>query len=360
MITARENYIRIARRNKPQWMTLDFGVSPGAMAMFRKHLGADVDIAKYFKFDGRWIGPSGGTQRPTPDWRALYYSDGSLPVEAKINPEWGTAHIYDPVNDDAISFCPLRNISTVADFDAYPWPDDVGASHRFIGMKEKVEAAHADGMPVYGGGVNFFESLWGLCGFETLMMGMACDETWARKMFRKHAEGLIRTAEQISMTGADILQTGSDVATQIAPLISPDMWRDWIFPLMRDSIIAAKKINPDILVFYHSDGNVEPLIEGFIEAGVDILNPIQPECMDIFEVKKKYGDRISFHGGIGVQTTLPFGTVQEVRDTVRRTVDGMSAGGGGYYCSSAHMIRPEVPWANVMAFVETVREYGHP
>ena len=360
MITARENFIRIARRKNPQWMTLDFGVSQGAMAMFREHLGADVNLSEYFKFDGFWIGPSAGTKRPTPDWKALYYADGSLPVEAKVDPEWGTAQVYNPEHDDATFYCPLRNVSSLTEFEAYPWPDDVGAAYRFAGVRDKVEAAHAQGLPVYCGGINFFEGLWAICGFENLLMGMAADEPWARKLFARHAEGLVRTAEQIAMTGADILQSGSDVATQIAPLMSPDMWRDWIFPLMRDTFAAAKRINPEILAFYHSDGNIEPLIEGFIDAGVDILNPIQPECMDIFEVKSKYGDQISFHGGIGVQSILPFGTSQDVRDTVRRTIDTMSAGGGGYYCAPAHMIRPEVPWENVMAFIETIQEYGHP
>ena len=359
-MTPRENFNRAARRMNPEWIPLDFGISKGGRAMFRKHLGDDVDVVEHFKYDGRWIGPTVGTRRPTPDWRQLYYSDGSLPEEAEISSEWGTAKLEYPASDDARSFYPLRNISSEEDLDAYPWPDDVGAPHRYAGMKEKVDAAHAAGLPVYGGGLNFFEATWGLTGFETLMEGMALDEPWARKLFKKHAADLIRTAEQIALTGADVLQTGSDVATQIAPLVSPAMWRDWIFPLMRDSIAAARRINPEILVFYHSDGNVEALIEGFIEAGVDILDPIQPECMDIFALKARYGDRLAFHGGIGVQTVMPFGTPQEVRDTVRRTIEGMSTGGGGYLCATAHMIRPEVPWSNVMAFVETVREFGHP
>lgn len=193
-----------------------------------------------------------------------------------------------------------------------------------------------------------------------MLMGMAADEPWARKMFRRHAEDLVSKAEQLALTGADILHTGSDVATQLAPLISPAMWHDWIFPLMRDSIAAARRIKPDMLVFYHSDGNVEQLIEGFIQTGVDILDPIQPECMDIFTLKEKHGDRIAFHGGIGVQTVMPFGTPDEVRDTVRRTIDAMSSRGGGYLCSTAHMIRPEVPWANVLALVQAVGDYGHP
>jgi uroporphyrinogen decarboxylase len=359
-ISVRENFLKAARRQQPAWVPLDFGVSPGAMKMFRQHLGMDVDIVRHFKFDGRWIGPTGGTRRPTPDWRALYYADGSLPPEARINDEWGVATVEHAASDDAISFGPLRNITSVAEWDAYPWPDDVAAAHRFTGMQARVDAAHAEGMPVYGGGVNFFEQLWGLTGFDTLMMGMAMDEPWARRMFHRHAEDLIGKSEKVALTGVDILQTGSDVATQLAPLLSPAMWRDWIFPMMRDVIAVARAVKPDILVFYHSDGNVEPLIEGLIEAGVDILDPIQPECMDIRALKARYGDRLSFHGGIGVQTVMPFGTPQEVRDTVRRTIDTMSAGGGGYLCSTAHMIRPEVPWENIMAFVETVREYGHP
>jgi uroporphyrinogen decarboxylase len=358
-MTPRENLIRAIRRTNPQWVPLDFGISAGAMPMFRRHLGPDVDVVRHFKFDGRWTGPTGRTRRPTPDWRKLYYSDGSLPEGAELDSEWGTAYLHHQATDDGLSFCPLRGISSEADLDAYPWPDDVGASYRYEGMRERVAAFHAEGQPVYGCGLNFFEVLWGLCGFEKLMEGMALDEPWARKMFARHAADLILQAEQIARSGADVLQTGSDVATQISTLLRPAMWREWIFPLMRDAIAAAKRINPDILVFYHSDGNVERLIDGFIEAGVDILDPIQPECMDIFALKAKYGDRIAFHGGIGVQTVLPYGTPQEVRDTVRRAIDGMSAGGGGYLCSTAHKIRQEVPWENIMAFVETVREHGH-
>lgn len=359
-MTPRENLLRAARRQNPDWIPLDFSASPGAMPMFRKHLGDAINLPEHFKFDARWVGPTARTRRATPDWRTLYYADGSLPADAEIDEGWGIARLYHAETDDCLTFHPLRNIQSVADLESYPWPDDVGAAHRYEGVKEEVEAHQADGYAVFGYGLDFFEQLWGLCGFERMMMGMALEEPWARAMFRRHAEDQIRIAEQIATSGADILQTGSDVATQQAPLLSPDMWRDWIFPLMRDAIAAARRIKPDMLVFYHSDGNVEPLIEGFIEAGVDILNPVQPECMDIGELKKKYGDRLAFHGGIGVQSVMPFGTSDEVRDTVRRTIDTMADNGGGYLCSTAHMIRPEVPWENVMALVETVREYGHP
>ena len=81
--------------------------------------------------------------------------------------------------------------------------------------------------------------------------------------------------------------------------------------------------------------------------------------MDIFELKRRYGKVLSFHGGIGVQSVLPHGTVQEVKDMVRKTIDIMDEG-GGYICSPSHALRPEIPWENFMAVVEVIKEYGHP
>ena len=156
-MTPRENFIRAARRRNPEWIPLDFGISKGGWAKFREHLGADVDVVEHFKFDGRWIGPSIGTRRPTPDWRRLYYSDGSLPAEATIDSEWGTGKLEVGASDDERCFYPLRNITSEEELDAYPWPDDVGAPFRYAGMKERVDAAHGEGLPVYGGGLNFFE-----------------------------------------------------------------------------------------------------------------------------------------------------------------------------------------------------------
>ena len=89
-----------------------------------------------------------------------------------------------------------------------------------------------------------------------------------------------------------------------------------------------KSANPNVLVFYHTDGIVNAVIPEFIEIGIDILNPIQPECMDIAELKQQYGDRLSFWGAIGVQSTMPFGTPEDVRATVKHLIDAAGKGGG--------------------------------
>lgn len=357
VLTPRDNFLRAARRQNPKWVPMDFGGSRRVEEIWREHAGANVDFCEYFRFDGRWMGP-GPTRKSTPDWRMLYYADGSLPKEAEIEAEWGCGFVDDPATDDRQMYFPLRNIQTAAEVDAFPWPD-AGAAYRYDGKAAKVRETQANGYAVHFGGAVIFESVWNLRGFEQLMMDMAEGAPVAKRLFERMYETNVRLLEQGARTGADVLTMGGDVATQRGPLMSRKTWREYIFPVMRDAIRAAKKANPNVLIDYHSCGNVTQLIDDFIEAGIDILNPVQPECMDIFELKRCYGKQVAFHGGIGVQSVLPHGTPQQVKDMVRKTIDVM-AEGGGYICTSSHSIGHDVPWENVMAMVEAVREYGHP
>ena len=123
-------------------------------------------------------------------------------------------------------------------------------------------------------------------------------------------------------------------------------------------IRAAKAVKPDLLVQYHTDGDCSAVIPDLIEVGVDILNPVQPECMDPVEIKKAYGDRLSFSGTIGTQTTMPHGTTDDVRAAVKKMIETVGVG-GGLMLAPTHVIEPDVPWENVVAFVEACREFGH-
>lgn len=356
-LTFRENFLRAARRQNPQWVPMDFGLTPGTMLKFRQHADADADPCEYFRFDGRWLGPN-PTRRPIPDWRALYYADGILPAEATIDPDWGCGYLYDIATDDRFQFYPLRAAETVADIDAFPWPDE-GAAYRYEGCAEKVAQVQKDGYAVHFSGCIIFESIWNLCGFERLLIGMAEGDAMTRRLFDRMYNTVVHVMAEAARTGADVVTMGGDVATQRGPMFNRDMWREYVRPLMADGIRAAKQVNPNVLIDYHSCGNISTFMEDFIEVGVDILNPVQAECMDIFELKRLYGKHITFHGGIGVQSVLPHGTVQEVKDMVRKTIDIM-ADGGGYICCPSHCISRDVPWENIMALVDTAREYGHP
>ncbi len=111
-----------------------------------------------------------------------------------------------------------------------------------------------------------------------------------------------------------------------------------------------------MIVFYHSCGFIEPLIPHLIDAGVDVLNPIQSECMDFGEIYEKYGDRISFHGTIGTQTVMPHGTPEEVIAEVHKNLD-IAGPKGGLMVAPTHLLEPEVPFENVLAYVEACRTY---
>ena len=155
----------------------------------------------------------------------------------------------------------------------------------------------------------------------------------------------------------DIIHLGDDVGMQDRMLISPELWREWLKPRMARIIAQSRRIRPDILFFYHSDGFIEPIIPDLIEIGINALNPVQPECMDPEEIKKTYGDRLAFWGTVGIQHTLPFGSPDDVEAEVKHRIETVGKN-GGLYLSPAHVIAPEVPHENLHAFVKAAKKYG--
>jgi len=109
-----------------------------------------------------------------------------------------------------------------------------------------------------------------------------------------------------------------------------------------------------VWVQYHSDGDVTPLIEDLIDIGVDVLNPVQPECMDLEKIAGRFQGRLAFSGMIGTQTTMPFGTPADVTAAVARC-RRLQEGGARVIVSPTHVLEPDVPWENIVAFVDAAR-----
>jgi uroporphyrinogen decarboxylase len=161
-------------------------------------------------------------------------------------------------------------------------------------------------------------------------------------------------ARRYAESGADVICMGDDVGTQRGMLMSVRMWRAWLKPRLARVIAAARSVRPDVLVFFHSDGDVTAIVEDLIETGVDILNPVQPECMDPVALRQRFGERLCLWGTIGTQSTFPFGSPDDVRREVRTRVETVGRN-GGLFLAPTHMIEPEVPLANIVAFVEAAR-----
>jgi uroporphyrinogen-III decarboxylase len=157
--------------------------------------------------------------------------------------------------------------------------------------------------------------------------------------------------------GVDVVWIGDDFGMQDRLMISPGQFREFFKPRYDRLFRHLKSINPDIKLAFHTDGYNVPILPDFIEVGVNILNPVQPKSMDPAELKKKFGDKLTFWGTIDNQHTMPFGTMEDVvNETILRlkTV----APGGGLILGPAHNVQPQVPIENIMAFYDTVKKYG--
>jgi uroporphyrinogen decarboxylase len=140
-------------------------------------------------------------------------------------------------------------------------------------------------------------------------------------------------------------------------MFSPDIWRKMILSRWTKVWQAVKAINPRICTWYHTDGNAMPIIGEMIDAGLDMLNPLQPECLDVDEVHRKWGDRLCLDGCIGTQSTMPWGTAEQVRARVKEVIDKYGQK-GGLIISPTHTLEPEVPIANIEALFDACKEYG--
>jgi uroporphyrinogen decarboxylase len=158
----------------------------------------------------------------------------------------------------------------------------------------------------------------------------------------------------------DVACESDDLGTQEGPWIDPNLWRRLMKPRLATLIGSIKKIQPGTKVFFHSDGSMYQFIPDLIEIGVDILNPIQVSAkgMDTKRLKREFGKDIVFWGGgVDTQWVLPRGTIQDVKDEVKRRIDDL-APGGGFVFAAVHNIQADVPPENILAMVETLHEYG--
>jgi uroporphyrinogen decarboxylase len=356
-VLPRERILTACRRGQPDRVPFTFDVTPPIQELFERETGAS-DLAEYFEFDHHSVG-AGPTRRQT-DFRP-YYADLDLPPNVEFD-EWGIAHLPAAIADHATDhfrhrISPLRNAKSVAEVEAYPVPD-MDADYRFEGLAEQVAALKARGLAVRGGlGYSTFDHSWLLRGYENFLMDMASDPEMAAAVMDRVVAILRNTVRQYARAGVDVMIWGEDVGMQDRMIMGPRLWRKWIKPRYASMIAAAKEINPEVIIFYHSDGYIEPIIPDLIEIGVEVLNPVQPEAMDPARIKKLYGDRLAFWGTVSVQRTMPFGSPDDVRAEVRQRIETVGRG-GGFVLAPSHTLEPEVRWQNIVAFVEAAREYG--
>jgi uroporphyrinogen decarboxylase len=293
----------------------------------------EEDVGDYWRYHDEW----GITHhRPKPD--GLYYSIVQVPL-----------------GDPELS---------AQDIGRHPWPD-MADPQRIAGLREQAECYRTAGYGVvlkdpFAG---IFEMAQRIVGTENCLVMMASDKKLAGTLFDKLLELKLAFWEMALPQLADVVNVISeadDYGTQTSQLISPRMFREQIKPRLKVLFDRIRQLVPDAKRFFHSCGNVRPLLPDFIEIGVEVLNPvhIRASGMEPAALKREFGDDLVFWGGgVDTQGVLPTGTPQEVKDDVRRNIEAL-APGGGFVFNTVHNIQPDVPPQNIIAMWEALQEYG--
>lgn len=358
-MTPRQNFHRMMRHESPQWLPLDISATPPIEDLVEKKFGTR-NTAEAFKADIRyiWAGPKDDSKL----WRAAF---GKLGIDIPANAElWGFGQgaLVPPMESVGKAyhlrekFYPCGQIADLKTFTtALPWPklDDPAC---WAHVPAAVKQVQDRGLVAAGAlACTIFESAWYTRGMDTLFMDIAEGNPIGEWLLDYFTTRSVNFAAAYADAGVDVLDLGDDVGTQRGMMMAPDFWRKhlkWRLKRVIDSARSHEK--RPIYVKYHSDGDVREILGDLVEIGVDLLNPVQPECMPAAEIIPPWQNRLGFWGLVGTQTTMPYGTPDDVRRVVAEAAD-YARGGVSIVLAPTHVLEPDVPWENIVALVDAVR-----
>ena len=381
-LTPRERVLTAIHHEQPDRVPIVIGVSNATGIKMKPYKGIKeiigVDAPDEYIYD--W--PELGTALVDEDTMRRLHSDvrGVLDLEPETvrqrNRErephsdcidsWGSGQIEITPGDWFPGVHPLQEAQTIEDLESYSdWPDmsdpsriaHVRDTARRL-AEENQYAILATPWLLFP-----FERAYAMQGMETFLLNMARDRDFAAALVKKiavYCKQLMGPFLGELGDNVDIVKIGDDLGTQESLMISPRMYRDILKPIHAD-FISFIKARTKAKVLFHSDGDVATLIDDFVEIGVDILNPIQTSAgtmSDLRSLKKRHGSNIVFCGGIDTHRILPFGTVEEVRQEVKRVIEILGPG-GGFMIGAVHTVMNDVPPENVLAMVDAAEEFGH-
>ncbi|MBS3791432.1 MAG: uroporphyrinogen decarboxylase family protein [Candidatus Bipolaricaulota bacterium] len=278
---------------------------------------------------------------------------------------WGSGQVQTEPGEWYPGVHPLREADSVEEIEEYEgWPDMTDPTRVAHVNEHASKLAEENDYAIMATPWLLFplERAFAMQGMEVSLQNTVRNPGFAKALLRKITEKCkTLMGSLLSELGdnVDIICIGDDLGTQDSLLMSPGTYRKLLKPVHADFIDFIKE-RTDAKVFFHTDGDVFPLIDDLIEIGVDILNPVQTSAgrmSDLSELKNQFGDEIVFCGAIDTQRVLPGGTPGEVKSEVKRVIETLGPG-GGYMVSAVHTIIEEVPAENVIAMVDAVREFG--
>jgi uroporphyrinogen decarboxylase len=374
-LSRRERFLKTLNHQQPDRVPIDLGSVGGgitdvAYSRVKEYLGIKGDegttytttltvsqfderVLQALNVDVRRVGLRGSERRPG----RVEQPDGSW------SDEWGIfyrkAGYYNQIVKN-----PLRN-ANVADLARHPWPDpsDPNLVEGLAAQARNLYEGTDFGLSAKSVSGGIFQTCCRLRSMEQFLVDMLIDKSFARELLARVEESVLSlTAALLTAVGpyVQMVETQDDLGTQRAPLISPALYREMIQPRHANlSALIKKKTDGKARVFLHSDGSIFDVLPDVIDAGIEVLNPLQPHAakMDPKGLKAAFGDKLIFHGGLDQQQTIPFGTSEEAAEDVRRVIKAL-APGGGYIFAPCHNLQPDVPPENIIAVYRAATEFG--
>lgn len=353
MLTHRERVITAFSRRVPDRVPRELYMSPAVRQDLQEALGTE-DLVNALDLDMGWDRlirrlPANGHVDFT-----RYYS--TFPPGASYS-EWGEMSFPAGFYHFAGYKKPMAEFTSLRELEEYPFPD-IDADYRYVGVSEQVQAMISSSYPAISGyECGFFEQAFGVRGMDNFLVDLMVNPDFAHALLEQIAVRKIGAAVQFARAGVDVVFVGDDWGHEKGLFMNPAVWREYFKPLLQLLVKEVHAVSPNVLIAYHSCGHIEPLLPELIECGIDVWHAVQPEANDIARVKQLYGRDLAFWGAVGVQSTFPHATPQEMDQVVKQRIEVMGRG-GGFLIAPAHVIEPETPVENVLAFIAAVDKYG--
>ncbi|MEI6035133.1 MAG: uroporphyrinogen decarboxylase family protein [Verrucomicrobiae bacterium] len=347
-MSPRDRVLATLNRTPADRVPVDMWCTGEVLDSLRAHTGETDELAVYQKLGLDkivWVFPGYGGHK---------YFDPNESGEVNL---WGVptrlvkagAATYHEFGKPPLGAC--ESPDEITSYPGWPAPE----LFEYAAAKASAQSARDFGFATIGPWISHFEIYCTMRGLENALMDVIAEpeilQAGLDQIDRVQTAMLLRLLDELGDL-LDIVFISDDLGTQESQLMSVDAWSEHIQPRMKRWCDIIHEHGKKVL--FHTDGAARPFIPGLIEAGIDILNPIQHVCpgMDRASLKAEFGGSVIFHGGVENQKVLPFGSPEEVRRETRECLDTLGAGREGYICSSCHNIQAGTPVANVLAYID--------
>jgi len=230
---------------------------------------------------------------------------------------------------------------------------DIHTGNRFEKVKEDIKR-YGDENVIAAGASTLFRKAWILCGYSRFLEALYLERDFIEQLLDRLMDFYTELVSKYVDLGINVIELGGDLGTEESLMISPDLWREIFKPRLEKVIKTNKK--KDVYFYLHTDGNVSSIIPDLIEIGIDILNPIQPECMEPKIIKDKFGDKLTLHGTMSLQKTFSQGSRDDLEKEILDRIKNCGKN-GGLILAPSNAFTSDIPIENIVYFYEFVKNF---